>query len=165
MEALKGKQVDAILVPQPFPGAAEARASARSSPGPATSIPWQIATDLLLEASSPPTARARVAFMKGYVKASRYYYDAALVQKDGRLAPGADYDEVVQITAKYTGRPARDHPARVSLPGPQRPAARRRTSSEQMAWWVEHGFMKRTLPLERSSTRRFLEDAVKQVGP
>ena len=30
------------------------------------------------------TDRARaVAFMKGYVKASRYYFDAALVQKDG----------------------------------------------------------------------------------
>src|SRR5262245_906396 len=41
--------------------------------------------------------------MKGYVKASRYYYDAALVQKDGRLAPGSNYDEVVAITAKYTG--------------------------------------------------------------
>jgi len=33
IEALKGKQVDAILLPQPFPGTAEARASARSSSG------------------------------------------------------------------------------------------------------------------------------------
>ena len=35
--------------------------------------------------------------MKGHVKASRYYYDAALVEKDGRLAPGPNYDEVVAI--------------------------------------------------------------------
>ncbi len=43
--------------------------------------------------------------MKGYVKASRHYFDAALVQKDGRIAPGANYDEVVDITARYTGAP------------------------------------------------------------
>jgi NitT/TauT family transport system substrate-binding protein len=41
--------------------------------------------------------------MKGYVKASRYYFDNVLVQKDGRLAPGPHYDEVLAITAKYTG--------------------------------------------------------------
>ena len=52
--------------------------------------------------------------MKGYVKASRYYYDAVLVQKDGRMAPGANYDEVVAITAKYTG--ARPEVIRLGFP-------------------------------------------------
>ena len=41
--------------------------------------------------------------MKGYVRASRYYYDAALAQKDGRVVPGPNYEEVVEITAKHTG--------------------------------------------------------------
>ena len=52
--------------------------------------------------------------MKGYVKASRHYHDAALVQKDGRLAPGAGYDEVVADHREVHGGPARDHPARAS---------------------------------------------------
>ena len=49
--------------------------------------------------------------MKGYVKASRYYYDAVLVRRTDAGA-GANYDEVVAITAKYTGRQARAHPHR-----------------------------------------------------
>ena len=41
--------------------------------------------------------------MRGYVKASRHYHEAALVQRDGRLVAGAGYDDIVQITVKYTG--------------------------------------------------------------
>ena len=37
--------------------------------------------------------------MKGYVKASRHYFDAVLAQKERAGA----FDEVVAITAKYTG--------------------------------------------------------------
>src|SRR3989442_1502430 len=43
--------------------------------------------------------RARaVAFMKGYVKSSRHYFDAVL-----RKRSGPEFDEVVAITAKHTG--------------------------------------------------------------
>ena len=74
--------------------------------------------------------------MKGYVKASRHYYDAALVQKDGRLVPGAGYDEVVQITAKYTG--ARPEVIRLGFPFQDRNGRLLVTDIErQMAWWTE----------------------------
>src|SRR5216683_305851 len=102
MEALKGKQVDAILVPQPFPGAAEAQGFGKIMAWAGDLYPWQIATIFYSGKFATDRARA-VAFMKGYVKASRHYHDAALVQKDGRLVPGAGYEDVVQITAKYTG--------------------------------------------------------------
>jgi len=43
--------------------------------------------------------RARaVAFMKGYVKSSRHYFDAVL-----RKRSGPEFDEVVALTAKHTG--------------------------------------------------------------
>src|SRR5581483_4632692 len=102
MEALKGKQVDAILVPQPFPGAAEAQGFGHILAWAGDLYPWQIAAVFYSDALARDRARA-VAFMKGYVKGSRYYYDAALVQKDGQRAHGPAYDEVVAITAKYTG--------------------------------------------------------------
>jgi ABC-type nitrate/sulfonate/bicarbonate transport system substrate-binding protein len=35
----------------------------------------------------------------------------------------------------------------------------------QMKWWVDNGFMKRTLPLDKIVDTTFLEDALKQVGP
>ena len=35
----------------------------------------------------------------------------------------------------------------------------------QMKWWVDNGFMKRALPLDKIVDTSFLEEAVKQVGP
>ena len=107
------------------------------------------------------TDRVRaLAFMKGYVKASRYYFDAALVQKDGHAAHGANYDEVVEITARYTGArpeiiklgfPFQDRNGRLLVPDIER----------QMSWWVANGFMKKTLPLKVLVDTSFVEEAVK----
>ena len=102
--------------------------------------------------------------MKGYAKASRHYYDAALVQKDGRAAPGAGYEEVVDITARYTGAkpeiiklgfPYQDRNGRLLVPDIEK----------QIKWWVIHGFMKEALPVKDVVDTSFLEDALKQLGP
>src|SRR5713226_10712407 len=95
VEALKGRQVDAILVPQPFPGATEAQGFGKILAWAGDLYPWQIAAVFYAKAFAADRARA-VAFMRGYVKSARYYFDAALTQKEGRPAPGANYDEVVR---------------------------------------------------------------------
>jgi NitT/TauT family transport system substrate-binding protein len=161
MEALKGKQVDAILVPQPFPGAAEAQGFGKIMAWAGDLYPWQIAT--IFYSGKLATDRARaVAFMKGYVKASRHYHDAALVQKDGRLVPGPGYDEVVQITAKYTG--ARPEIIKLGFPFQDRNGRLLVTDIErQMAWWTANGFMKTTLPLGSIVDTSFVEEAVKAL--
>jgi len=159
VEALKGKQVDAILVPQPFPGAAEAQGFGKILAWAGDLYPWQIATVFYSDKLATDRARA-VAFMKGYVKASRYYFDAALVQKDGRAAHGVNYDEVVDITARYTGArpeiiklgfPFQDRNGRLLVPDIER----------QMSWWVANGFMKKALPLKALVDTSFVEEAVK----
>ena len=161
MEALKGKQVDAILVPQPFPGAAEAQGFGKIMAWAGDLYPWQIATIFYSGKFATDRARA-VAFMKGYVKASRHYHDAALVQKDGRLAPGAGYDDVVQITAKYTG--ARPENIKLGFPFQDRNGRLLVTDIErQMAWWTANGFMKKTLPLRSIVDTSFVEEAVKAL--
>jgi NitT/TauT family transport system substrate-binding protein len=161
MEALKGKQVDAILVPQPFPGAAEAQGFGKIMAWAGDLYPWQIATVFYSGKLATDRARA-VAFMKGYVKASRYYFDAALVQKDGRIVPGANYDEVVEITARYTGArpeiiklgfPFQDRNGRLLVPDIER----------QMAWWTANGFMKKPIPLKSIVDTSFVEEAVKAL--
>ena len=161
VEALKGKQVDAILVPQPFPGAAEAQGFGKILAWAGDLYPWQIATVFYSDKLAADRARA-VAFMKGYVKASRYYFDAALVQKDGHAAHGANYDEVVAITAKYTGArpeiiklgfPFQDRNGRLLVPDIER----------QMSWWAANGFMKKTLPLKAVVDTSFVEEAVRAL--
>jgi len=159
VEALKGKQVDAILVPQPFPGAVEAQGFGRIMAWAGDLYPWQIAAVFYSDKLARDRTRA-VAFMKGYVKASRYYHDAALVQKDGRPAHGPAYEELVEITAKYTGArpeiiklgfPFQDRNGRLLVPDIER----------QMEWWVANGFMKRPLPLRSVVDTSFVEEAVK----
>jgi NitT/TauT family transport system substrate-binding protein len=163
VEALKGKQVDAILVPQPFPGATEAQGFGKVLAWAGDLYPWQIAAIFYSKAFAADRAKA-VAFMKGYAKASRHYYDAALVQKDGRVAPGAGYEEVVDITARYTGAkpeiiklgfPYQDRNGRLLVPD----------IDKQIRWWVTHGFMKEALPVKDVVDVSFLEDALKQLGP
>ena len=162
VEALKGKQVDAIMVPQPFPGTAEAQGFGRIIAWAGDLHPWQVAAIFYSGAFAKDRARA-VAFMKGYVKASRYYFDAALVQKDGRPAPGPAFDEVVRITAQYTG--ARPEIIRLGLPFQDRSGRLLVTDVErQMAWWKDNGFIKATLPLRRIVDTSFVEEAVRSLG-
>lgn len=161
MEALKGKQVDAIILPQPFPGTAEARGFGKIIAWGGDLFPWQIASVFYSKKFAADRDRA-VNFMKGYVKSSRYYHDAVLVQKDGRVQPGAHYDEVVEITAKYTGGrpdvikrgfPYQDRSGRLLV----------QDIPKQMDWWVKHGFMKRALPLEDVVDTRFIEAAIQAL--
>lgn len=161
MEALKGKQVEAIILPQPFPGTAEAQGFGKIIAWGGDLYPWQIATVFYSKRFAAGGERA-TSFMKGYVKSSRYYHDAVLVQKDGRIQPGAHYEEVVSITAKYTGGtpevvrrgfPYQDRNGRLLVDDIAR----------QMAWWHKHGFMKSTIPLKDIVDTSFLEAAARAV--
>jgi NitT/TauT family transport system substrate-binding protein len=162
MEALKGKQVDAILVPQPFPGMAEAQGFGKILAWAGDLYPWQIAAIFYSKRFAAERAKA-VAFMKGYIKASRYYYDATLVQKGGRPAPGPNYGEVVAITAKYTG--ARPEIIKLGFPFQDRNGRLLVTDIErQMTWWQANGFIKRVLPLSQIVDMSFVEEAAKGLG-
>jgi NitT/TauT family transport system substrate-binding protein len=162
MEALRDKQVDAILLAQPFPGGAEAQGFGKVLAWAGDLHPWQVAAIFYSKAFAGDRARA-VAFMKGYVKASRYYYDAALVQKAGRVAPGPSYEDVVQITARYTG--ATPEIIKLGFPYQDRNGRLLSTDVErQMRWWTDRGFLKRVIPLDAIVDTSFVEEAVKQLG-
>lgn len=162
LEALKAKQIDAVMLPQPFPGTAEAQGFGRIIAWAGDLLPWQIAAIFYSKGFAADRARA-VSFMKGYVKSARYYYDAALRRRDGRPAPGPAYDEVVAITARYTGStpeivrrgfPYQDRSGRLWV----------EDIGRQMAWWQRHGFMKSVLPLKDIVDTSFLETAIRAVG-
>jgi len=70
IEALRGKQVDAILLPQPFPGMAESQGFGKILFWAGDLYPWQVATVFYSKKFAADRKRA-VDFMKGYVKASR----------------------------------------------------------------------------------------------
>jgi NitT/TauT family transport system substrate-binding protein len=161
MEALKGKQVDAVMLPQPFPGTAEAQGFGKILAWGGDLFPWQIATVFYSRKFAGDRSRA-LNFMKGYVKSARYYFDAVLVQKDGRLAPGSQYDDVVTITAKHTG--ARPEIIRVGFPYQDRNGRLLVDDiGKQIDWWVKNGFMKSALPVREVVDTSFLEAAIQAV--
>lgn len=161
LEALKGRQVDAIMLPQPFPGRAEAGGFGKILAWGGDLFPWQIAAIFYSRRFAAERERA-VAFMKGYVKASRFYHDAVLVRRDGHPAPGPRYEEVVAITARYTGAPP--DLIRVGFPYQDRNGQLMVEDIErQMAWWARHGFLKATLPLRDIVDTSFLEAALRAL--
>ncbi|MBI4590614.1 MAG: ABC transporter substrate-binding protein [Candidatus Rokubacteria bacterium] len=161
VEALKGKQVDAIMVPQPFPGAAEAQGFGKILAWAGDLYPWQIATVFYSKGFAADRERA-VNFMKGYVRASRYYHDAVLVRKGGLPIPGSNYDEVVQITAKYTG--AKPEIIKIGFPYQDRDGRLLvQDIDKQMKWWVGHGFMKSVIPLKEIVDTSYIEAAIQAV--
>jgi len=161
LEALKGKQVEAVALAQPFPARAEADGFGKVLAWGGDLFPWQTATIFYSNKFASDRTKA-VNFMKGYVKASRYYFDAVLVQKDGRIAPGAHYGEVLTITAKYTGAP----PAVVRAGFPYQDRNGRLWVADiekQMVWWQKHGFTKSVIPLKQIVDTSFTEAAVRAV--
>ena len=157
LEALKGKQVDAVVLPQPFPGRAEADGFGRVLAWGGDLFPWQIATVFYSKKFAADRTRA-VSFMKGYVKSSRHYYDAVLA---GRA--GSAYDDVVAVTARYTGAPV----SVIKLGLPYQDRSGRlwvEDIGRQMAWWQRHGFIKSTIPLKDIVDTSFVEAAVKALG-
>jgi len=157
LEALRGKQIDAVILPQPFPGRAEADGFGRIIAWGGDLFPWQIATVFYSGKFASDRARA-VNFMKGYVKSSRHYHDAVLAGKQG-----AAYDEVVAVTARYTGAPV----GVIKLGLPYQDRSGRlwvEDIARQMTWWQRHGFIKATMPLKDIVDTSFVEAAVKALG-
>ena len=83
--------------------------------------------------------------MKGYVKAARLFFDAVLAQKDGKPPAGPVYDEVVKITARYTG--ATPEVVRVGFPYQDRDGRLDVTDiGRQLLWYHKAGMV--TAPLQ-----------------
>ena len=157
LEALRGRQIDAVILPQPFPGRAEAEGFGRIIAWGGDLFPWQIATVFYSRKFAADRVRA-VNFMKGYVKSSRHYYDAVLSGTQG-----AAYDEVVAVTARYTAAPE----AVIKLGLPYQDRSGRlwvEDIARQMTWWQRHGFIKATIPLKDVVDTSFVEAAVKAIG-
>jgi NitT/TauT family transport system substrate-binding protein len=150
------------MLPQPFPGTAEAEGFGRILAWGGDLLPWQIAAIFYSRRFAADRERA-VAFMKGYVQASRYYHDAVLARRDGRPPSGPAWEEVVAITARYTG--AKPEIIRLGFPYQDRDGRLMVQDIEkQIQWWVRHGFMKAAVPLAEIVDTSFVEAAVAALG-
>jgi NitT/TauT family transport system substrate-binding protein len=153
-EALQTRRVDAILIPQPLAGTTVEKGFGRILHWVGDKLPYQVAA--LFASSRFVQDRERaVAFLRGYVRASRYYHDAVLARK-----AGPQYDEVVAVTAKYTeatpeiirvGFPYQDRDARLDA----------QDIARQLAWYHRTGMVTRALAPADLVDTALLEEALR----
>jgi NitT/TauT family transport system substrate-binding protein len=155
-DALMARRVDAVATAEPFVSRLESAGAGVTIAQTGDTFPWQIATVMYSDRFARDRARA-VAFMKGYVKSSRHYFDAVIAKKAGPA-----FDEVVAITARYTGAPAdliqkgfpyQDRNGRL-MPG---------DVGRQMAWWHAQNLVKAPVPEKDIVDESFLRDALKEL--
>ncbi|MHB1651598.1 MAG: ABC transporter substrate-binding protein [Desulfitobacteriaceae bacterium] len=161
MESLKSKQVDAVIVNEP-----NITRIVKDGYGKiVTQVGDQIEYQTSAVFFSPNFLKDKdtaVRFLKAYIEANRYYYDAALVKKDGKLAPGANFEEVVNIIAKYTGAPAND--IKVGLPYIDRDAKLLSQDIQtQIDWYVGHKMMDKPIQASQIVNTSLWEEALKQL--
>jgi NitT/TauT family transport system substrate-binding protein len=156
-EALAGKRVDAILIPQPLAGTTVEQGAGRLLFWVGDRLRYQVAALFYARGFAQDRERA-VAFMRGYVRASRHYHDAVLARKDG---PG--WDEVVAITARYTGAtpeivraggfPYQDRDGRLDVADVAR----------QLGWYRKAGMLAKDLTPAGLVDTSFLDDALRTL--
>jgi len=160
-DALAAKRVEAVASAEPFVSAMEAKGTGKTIIQLGDVFPWQIATIFYSQKFAADRERA-INFMKGYVKASRHYYDAVLRRREGKPVEGPPYDEVVAMTVKYTGAkpelikkgfPYQDRDARL-LPG---------DIARQIAWWHRLNFVRAPIPEKEIVDESFLAEALKAL--
>ena len=153
-EALQARRVDAILIPQPFAGDAVEKGFGRILFWVGDKLPYQVAAIFYSKAFARDRERA-VAFMKGYVKAARLFFDATFAKKGG-------WDEVVALTARYTG--ATPEAIRLGFPYQDRDGRLDVADiGRQLDWYQKAGMVTAPLQVRDLVDTSFLEEALRAL--
>ncbi|SOC40561.1 ABC transporter substrate-binding protein [Ureibacillus acetophenoni] len=158
MDSLKSKQVDAVILNEP-------NISTVVSEGYGKVI-TQVGDEIEYQTSgvffSPKFAENKdvaVRFMKAYAKATQYYYDAVLIKEDGEIVPGENYDEVINIIAKYTDQ----DPELIKKGLPYMDRDGRLLESDiqtQIDWYAKEKLIESEIDAKEIVNTEFLEEAL-----
>ncbi|MDT8903206.1 ABC transporter substrate-binding protein [Anaeroselena agilis] len=161
MASLQSGQVDAVILNEPNISKVVAAGYGKVVAQVGDVIDYQT-SGLFFSPEFLKDRATAVKFLKGYIKATRYYYDAVLIRKDGRSAPGANYEEVVGIIAKYTGAPAAD--IKSGLPYMDRDGKLLAADIQtQIDWYAAHKMIDKPVKAAQVVNTALWEEASKQV--
>ena len=162
MAALQGKQVDAVILNEPNITKMEKAGHGRVVVQVGDAMDYQTSA-IFFAPDFVKNKDAAVRFLAAYIKATRYYYDAVLKQKDGKPAPGANYEEVVGIVAKFTGAPVAD--IKAGLPYMDRDGKLLSSDIQtQIDWYFGHKMIEKKLNSSQVMDTKLWEEALKKVG-
>ncbi|EGO64330.1 ABC transporter substrate-binding protein [Acetonema longum] len=161
MAALQSKQIDAVIVNEPNITKVLKDGYGKLVAQVGDVIEYQT-SGLFFSPGLMQDKETAIRFMKAYIKANRYYYDAALVKKDGKPAPGVNFEEVVTIIAAYTGAPVED--VKLGLPYIDRDG---RLLSEdigrQIEWYTKNKMVEKPLDPKSVYDTSLVDAALQQL--
>jgi len=162
MAALQGKQVDAVILNEPNITRMEKAGHGRVVVQVGDAIAYQTSA-IFFAPDFTKDREVATRFLAAYIKSSRYYYDATLVKKDGKLVPGANYDEVIGIIAKYTGAPAAD--IKLGLPYMDRDGKLLESDIQtQIDWYLSQKMIEKKVSSAQVVDMKIWEEALKKAG-
>ncbi|MFC0271733.1 ABC transporter substrate-binding protein [Metabacillus herbersteinensis] len=160
MESLKSKQVDAVLLNEPNITAVVNEGYGKVISQVGEEIDYQT-SGVFFSQSFADNKDAAVRFLKAYSKATRYYYDAVLTKEDGKIVPGENYDEVVDIIAKYTDQ--EPEVIKQGLPYMDRDGKLLDTDIKtQVDWYAKEKLIDKAIDAEEIVNTELLEEALKK---
>jgi NitT/TauT family transport system substrate-binding protein len=158
---LQSKQVDAVILNEPNITNAVKAGYGKVLVQVVDVIDYQNAA-IFFSPNLMKDKNTAVRFLKGYIKSTRYYYDAVLVKKDGQLVPGKNFDEVVNIIAKYVGAPAED--IKSGLPYIDRDGKLLAEDIQtQIDWYASHKMIDKPVDSKQIVDTSLWEEALEQV--
>lgn len=157
MASLQSKQVDAVILNEPNIGRVTTEGYGKVIAQVGDMMDYQTSA-IFFSPNLVKDKETGIKFMKGYIKATRYYYDAVLGK-----TPGKNYDEVIQIIAKYTGAPAAD--IKAGLPYMDREGKLLSEDIQtQISWYKSHKMIEKPLEAKQVTDTALWEAALKQLG-
>ncbi len=102
-------------------------------------------------------------FLKAYIKATQYYYDAVLIKENDEIIPGENYDEVINIIAEYTDQ----EPDIIKEGLPYMDRNGELLSSDiqtQIDWYYKEGLIEQTIDANDIIKPDLLKKALEDLG-
>nr|WP_263324323.1 ABC transporter substrate-binding protein [Neobacillus sp. Marseille-Q6967] len=160
MEALNSKQVDAVILNEPNISTVVQEGYGKVITQVGDEMDYQT-SGIFYSPKFADNKDAAVRFLKAYAKATRYYSDAVLTTKDGKVVPGENYDEVVDIIAKYVDQ----DPELIKKGLPYMDPDGKLLESDiqtQIDWYAKEKLIDKAIDVNEIVNTKLLEDALKQ---
>jgi len=162
MEALKSKQVDAVLLNEPNISTVVEEGYGKVIAQVGDEMEYQT-SGIFFSPKFADNKDAAERFLKAYAKSTRYYYDAVLNKVDGKIVPGENYDEVVNIIAKYTDQ--EPDMIKKGLPYMDRDGKLLESDIKtQVEWYAKEKLIDKEIDPSEIVNTQLLEDAVQKLG-
>jgi NitT/TauT family transport system substrate-binding protein len=150
-------QIESAFLVQPHVTAVEKNQTANVLLWAGDHLPYQIAANFYGEKFMKNRSVA-VAFMKGYIRSCRYYYDYALAKKEG-----PQYQEVINLISKYT----EEKPDAVALALPymdRNGELYAEDIQKQLDWYERNGMVSKKMSSSEMVDLSFWKEAMGQLG-